>query len=74
MPTYAYKCSDCGNKYEQFFKVKEIKEELQCPSCGSSQAEKMITAANIGTFSSSSMPEAPSCQTGQCQGGMCGLN
>lgn len=72
MPTYAYKCSDCGTKYEHFFKVKEAKEDLLCPSCQSNNAIRMVTAANIGTFSSSaSIPAMPACASGQCSGASC---
>ncbi|MCX7736254.1 MAG: zinc ribbon domain-containing protein [Candidatus Kapabacteria bacterium] len=78
MPTYVYKCQDCNTKYEIFFKTKEIKEEVVCPSCNSKDAVKQVTAANVGGFSSSksfdSLPSYPSCSTGTCSTGMCGLN
>ena len=33
MPTYDYKCSDCGNKFELFQKMTE-KPLSKCPKCG----------------------------------------
>ncbi len=75
MPTFVYKCKDCASKYEVFHKVKEVQEDVICPSCGSHEAKKMITAANIGGFSQSmDLPTMPSCATGGCQTGMCNLN
>jgi len=66
---------DCGTKYEHYFKTKEVKDELHCPKCNSNNSEKLITAANIGSISSSfSMPTDASCPTCQCPGGACGLN
>ncbi len=73
MPTYAYKCNDCETKYEVFHKAKEVKEDVVCPSCGSQDAKKLITAAGISGFdtiaSGSDLPPAPS-----CPGGSCGVN
>ena len=79
MPTYSYKCEKCETKYEVFHKVKEIKDDVVCPSCGSIEAKKLMTAAGISGFSGSSsssydLPVAPSCSSGACQNGMCGLN
>lgn len=72
MPTYVYKCNDCGNKYEVFHKVKEQKENVICPSCSSKESTKMIAAASISGFSKSSEPSMPPCAMGGgCSGGMC---
>lgn len=78
MPTYVYKCKDCNTKYEIFFKTKENQDEVICPTCNSKEAVKQITAANVGSFSGSksfeSLPSYPTCPTGTCSTGMCGLN
>ena len=78
MPTYAYKCKECDSKYEVFHKVKEITEDIVCPSCGSAESKKLMTAAGISGFSASSgsydLPQAPSCSSDCCSNGMCGLN
>ncbi|MDQ1266660.1 MAG: Zinc ribbon protein [Bacteroidota bacterium] len=72
MPTFNYKCLDCGTKYEVFHKVKEVKEEVICPQCHSDSEAKLISAPNIGGFSKGGydMP-MPSCASGACQSGAC---
>ncbi len=77
MPTYAYKCESCETKYEVFFKVKEEQEQIVCPSCNSAVHKKLMSATNIGGFSSrsDSMPTMPPCANGGgCSPGMCNLN
>jgi putative FmdB family regulatory protein len=78
MPTYSYKCEDCTTKYEVFHKVREIEESVICPECGSEKSKRLMTAAGISGFSSTSksfdMPMAPTCAGGNCAGGMCSLN
>lgn len=78
MPTYVYKCKECNTKYEVFFKVKEIKEDIICPNCHSNESIKQMTAANVGGSSSSksldTLPSYPTCSTGTCSTGLCGLN
>lgn len=76
MPTFVYKCNDCGSKYEVFHKVREEKENVICPECSSASSSKMVTAANFSGFSAKAaeLPAMPSCATGNCSTGMCGLN
>jgi len=73
MPTYAYKCMKCDTKYEVFHKTQEVKENINCPSCGSQESKRLITAAGISGFAASvsttDLPPAPS-----CPGGTCGVN
>ncbi|MFC2131740.1 FmdB family zinc ribbon protein [Bacteroidota bacterium] len=76
MPTFAYKCEECGTKYEIFHKTSEKEEDIICPSCISTNAEKLMSAPNIGSMSSGSgyVPDMPPCASGACQSGACGLN
>lgn len=72
MPVYDYKCNDCGNKYDIYFKVRENKEEIECPSCKSKSAKKLMTSASISGFSSGiSNYEPPSGSGGSCATGNC---
>lgn len=36
MPTYDYKCKNCGNSFDKLLKIKErfAPENEACPSCG----------------------------------------
>ncbi len=71
MPIYAYKCEECGRKYELFFKVKEDSEEIKCPDCGSPKANRLISAGAflMGQGQSQSVPSCAS--GGGCSGASC---
>lgn len=42
MPTYDYKCPDCGNVFEEFQSIKS-EPIAKCPNCGH-VAKRMISA------------------------------
>ncbi|MDI6766925.1 MAG: zinc ribbon domain-containing protein [Bacteroidota bacterium] len=78
MPIYDYKCTDCNKTYDVFHKVREIAEDVVCPSCGSTNHKKLmsVTQMSMGSDSGSSCSDG-SCGPytgGGCAGGMCGLN
>jgi putative FmdB family regulatory protein len=76
MPIYDYQCSDCGKSYDVFHKVREVVEDVVCPSCNSVNHVRLISAPAIsmkGSGGYSSDP-APSCTDGSCCGGSCGVN
>jgi putative FmdB family regulatory protein len=79
MPIYDYECSECGKRYDVFHKVREIAEDVLCPTCGSRNHKKLMSAPSISISSratSAENPDCPSCDLseGGCAGGMCGLN
>jgi len=81
MPIYDYRCTDCGSTYDVFHKVREVQEDIVCPSCGSLHHQRLIGAPNFAMSTKSgsafSTPQASSgCSTeeGGCCGGSCGLN
>ena len=75
MPIYDYRCDSCGTTYDIFHKVREVVEDVVCPSCGSDSHTRLLSAPSISVgSSSSSFDAAPSCDTGSCCGGTCGLN
>ncbi len=41
MPTYDYKCANCGSVFEAFHGMNET-PELTCPACGSRSVSKQI--------------------------------
>ncbi|MCX6155284.1 MAG: zinc ribbon domain-containing protein [Candidatus Kapabacteria bacterium] len=73
MPTFNYKCTDCGTKYEVFHKSFSATEALSCPSCESSSAKKMVTASNFTGFSNSNC-QMPSQGASPCASGTCPYN
>lgn len=77
MPTYEYVCADCSARYDIFHKVREVAEDVQCPSCGSAQHRRVMSVTSMsmnGPSSSSSYSSALSCESGSCCGGSCGVN
>lgn len=72
MPIYDYQCNDCGKTYDVFHKVREVEEDVTCPTCGSVKHTRLISAPS---FSMKSQSELPPCGSGSCcNGGACGLN
>ncbi|MBF0182960.1 MAG: zinc ribbon domain-containing protein [Magnetococcales bacterium] len=75
MPLYDYKCDACATRFEvdHPMSAPPVKE---CPHCGAQQVRKVLTTGGISVrtrnIGSSSSPP-PSCATGGCGGGMCGL-
>ena len=77
MPIYDYRCNDCGAIYDVFHKVREVTEDVVCPSCNSVSHTRLIGAPSFsmaGKSTASAAAEAPSCATGGCCGGTCGLD
>ncbi len=76
MPIYDYRCNECGSTYDIFHKVREVAEDVVCPSCGSTKHTRLISAPSFSMNGKSSHAsnEAPPCADGSCCGGSCGLN
>ncbi|HVN49468.1 MAG TPA: zinc ribbon domain-containing protein [Bacteroidota bacterium] len=75
MPIYDYRCTKCETVYDVFHKGKEIQEDIVCPSCGSTEHKKLMSVPSVQIHESSgSCSSAPSCESGGCCGGACGLN
>ena len=66
MPIYEFKCAKCGSVFEELIlSAKKYADELNCPSCGSPDTEKLISAAAVpasGFTASSYSP--PNCEAG----------
>ena len=75
MPVYDYRCSECGATYDVYHKVREIAEDIVCPSCGSLKHKKLMSASAVSMGDKSSPASSgPPCESGGCCGGSCGLN
>lgn len=44
MPTYEYRCRDCGHEFEQVERVSEHQAPHKCPKCGSGNVETVPAA------------------------------
>ncbi|MCK9175940.1 MAG: zinc ribbon domain-containing protein [Desulforhopalus sp.] len=65
MPLYEYKCNSCAKEFEYLTTSVKAAEEVKCPSCGSSDVKKLISAGVV-------RPGAPSGLNtfgGSCGGG-----
>lgn len=47
MPLYKYQCSDCENIFRVLKKNGQKDEVPECPECGSTDVEKMISRVGI---------------------------
>jgi len=41
MPTYEYRCSECGHEFEEFQSITS-KPIRKCPSCGKNKVDRLI--------------------------------
>ncbi|MER3525254.1 MAG: FmdB family transcriptional regulator [Ignavibacteria bacterium] len=77
MPIYDYRCNDCGTTYDIFHKVREVPDDVVCPTCQSTNHTRLLSASHVaisGVTSSTSTDLGPSsCDSGACCGGACGL-
>ncbi|MBD3184248.1 hypothetical protein GF312_18330 [Candidatus Poribacteria bacterium] len=49
MPTYEYKCNNCGEVREVLHLKTSDMESISCPDCGSGDMKRLISAANVST-------------------------
>ncbi|HUL44845.1 MAG TPA: zinc ribbon domain-containing protein [Bacteroidota bacterium] len=72
MPTFDYECKKCGTKFDILHLTREVKDDVVCPSCGSKDHKRLMSApaVAIGRSGNRAASNAGSC----CAGGSCGLN
>ncbi len=42
MPTYEYRCNDCGHEFERVEHLSEHQAKHECPKCGSQNTEPVM--------------------------------
>jgi putative FmdB family regulatory protein len=84
MPTYQYRCSNCGNELEIVQKISDA-SLTRCPKCETESFERVISASGGFLLKGSGFyktdygsgkpaPAAPApCSTGACSGSSCPL-
>jgi len=52
MPTYEFKCHDCGHEFERMLKMADYKlpESEPCPNCGEYKVTRHITANGLSAM------------------------
>lgn len=66
MPIYEYKCSECGNGFEELVFSRD--ETPPCPQCGSTVVEKLMSACAVQSDSPASGLEAMPTASDGCGG------
>lgn len=78
MPVFDYQCEECKTKYDVYHKVREITDDVLCPSCGSKSHKRLMSvpSAPVMGSASGSYSTDSSCDSGGCgcSGGMCDVN
>ena len=52
MPIYEFKCNKCEKIFEQLIFSSDEEEKLACPSCGQSDASRLMSSFSSGASSS----------------------
>jgi len=61
MPTYKYRCEECGEVIEISRKMKEEKTPDKCNKCGSTKLSRIFSPVGVSVKGTSSCPD------GTCQ-------
>lgn len=62
MPLFEFKCRNCGKVFEELvFSSRVSEDEIICPHCGMTRAEKLISAPSIGGAADKAAGSAHSC-------------
>ncbi|SFR02914.1 FmdB family zinc ribbon protein [Desulfoscipio geothermicus] len=48
MPTYDFRCADCGHKFTVLVSISE-KDKVTCPACSSKEVQQLITGCAVRT-------------------------
>ena len=78
MPVFDYQCEECKTKYDVYHKVREIADDVVCPSCGSRSHKRLISVPGVSVLGHGrdTNLQKETCEAGSCgcSGGMCGVN
>ncbi|MEO5364266.1 MAG: zinc ribbon domain-containing protein [Magnetococcus sp. DMHC-8] len=74
MALYDYKCDACAARFEVDHPMSAPPVQV-CPECGAHKVRKILSTGGISirTVGSKHSAPPPSCATGGCGGGMCGM-
>ncbi len=68
MPTYDYKCQDCGKAFNVRASIAAYSEGLnaECPECGSDNPVRVFSGVNVLTGSVRGGSPSSACDLGGC--------
>jgi len=60
MPIFEYRCEDCGQRFDAFFRRAEEADEgsISCSKCGSENVRKLFSVIGLGGSERSSKNES----------------
>ncbi|MBT3363199.1 MAG: zinc ribbon domain-containing protein [Chloroflexi bacterium] len=47
MPTYEYKCKNCGEKFDEVKKIEALENKAVCPKCKSDNTQRVFNFASL---------------------------
>ncbi len=47
MPIYAYRCRECGEKFESFRGIHDSDNEVTCPKCGAKKPTRVLSSVFV---------------------------
>lgn len=69
MPIYEYECDACKATFETLVSSASCKEKITCPTCGSENVRKVMSAGSLRVGSGGAFPTAPPAGGGCGRGG-----
>lgn len=58
MPLYEFRCRCCGERFEHLVRGSVAKDEVICPNCRATGAERLFSAFATGTSAAACAPQA----------------
>jgi putative FmdB family regulatory protein len=49
MPIFEYKCTECGEKFDELDSVANRDKPHKCPACGSMKSERQLSVFSAGS-------------------------
>ncbi len=59
MPLYNYHCKKCNFEFTELRRVSEIDDPIDCPECGVSHTQRMLTGFAVGAVSTGPTTSQP---------------
>lgn len=72
MPSFDYKCNECGELFEVFVKNLSDQKDSDCPVCKSTDTKKVFVPFSIGKSKAKSDVVIPEKCQGCSSSGVCG--
>jgi putative FmdB family regulatory protein len=79
LPIYEFACRSCEHRFEELVKANGSSPALPCPSCGSHETSRIMSAFAVRSAPAAQGLEAalasePAAGAGGCCGGACGCH